>query len=70
MSTAGKFLLLAGTALALAGVVFLLLARFGVTRLPGDVVVRRGNFALYAPIGLMLVLSVVLTIVLNLFLRR
>jgi hypothetical protein len=33
-------------------------------------VVKRGNFTLYAPIGLMIVLSLALTIVLNLFLRR
>ena len=70
MSTVGKVLLFAGIALALAGLAFLLLARLGVTRLPGDIVVRRGNFTLYAPIGLMILLSVVLTIALNLFLRR
>jgi hypothetical protein len=70
VTTAGRILLVAGIALALAGLAFLLLARLGVTRLPGDVVVRRGNFTLYAPIGLMILLSVVLTIALNVFLRR
>jgi hypothetical protein len=70
MSTAGKILLLAGLGLAVVGALFLLLGRLGVDRLPGDVVVRRGNFTLYAPIGLMILLSVVLTIVLNVFLRR
>ena len=70
MATLGKLMLAAGLALALAGVVFLLLARFGVTRLPGDVIVRRGNFTLYAPVGLMILLSVLLTIALNLLLRR
>lgn len=70
MSTLGKILLAAGLGLAVAGVVFLLLARAGVTRFPGDLVVRRGNFTLYAPIGLMILLSVVLTIVLNLIARR
>jgi len=63
-------MLVGGLGLALAGVLFLLLARFGVTRLPGDVVSRRGSLTLYAPIGLMIVLSVVLTVVLNLLLRR
>jgi hypothetical protein len=29
--------------------------------------VRRGNFTLYAPIGLMLLLSLILTLVLNVF---
>jgi hypothetical protein len=33
-------------------------------------VIRRGNFTLYAPIGLMILLSVVLTVVLNLISRR
>ena len=70
MAAVGKVLLLAGLFLALAGLVFVLLARLGVTRLPGDVVLRRGNLTVYAPIGLMIVLSVVLTIVLNLLLRR
>ena len=52
------------------GVTFLLLGRFGIDRLPGDLVFRRGNFTLYAPIGLMILVSVVLTILLNLFFRR
>jgi hypothetical protein len=33
-------------------------------------VIRKGNFTLYAPIGLMIVLSLVATIVLNLIARR
>jgi Protein of unknown function (DUF2905) len=70
VTTAGKILLFAGIAIAIAGLVLLLLARLGVSSLPGDVVVRRGNFVLYAPIGLMIFLSIVLTIALNLFLRR
>ncbi|HXF97490.1 MAG TPA: DUF2905 family protein [Gaiellaceae bacterium] len=70
MATLGKILLLSGAALALAGALFLLLARLGVDRLPGDVVVRRGSFTLYAPLGLMILLSVVLTVVLNLLWRR
>ena len=55
--------------LVLGGALFLL-GRFGVDRLPGDLVFRRGNFTLYFPIGLMIVLSVVGTIVLNIIFRR
>jgi multisubunit Na+/H+ antiporter MnhG subunit len=69
VETAGKALLGGSIVLLVLGAVFLLLARIGVGRLPGDVVLRRGNFTLYAPLGLMVVLSVVLTIALNL-LRR
>jgi Protein of unknown function (DUF2905) len=65
-----KILLGAALVLALVGGGLFLAARLGVDRLPGDIVVRRGNFTLYAPIGLMILLSIVLTIALNVFLRR
>jgi Protein of unknown function (DUF2905) len=65
-----KVLLGAALVLALVGGALFLAARLGVERLPGDIVVRRGNFTLYAPIGLMILLSIVLTIALNVFLRR
>ena len=55
--------------LVLGGLLFLL-GRFGVDRLPGDLVFRRGNFTLYFPIGLMILLSVVGTIILNIVFRR
>lgn len=56
--------------LLVLGGVFLMLSRFGLDRLPGDLVFRRGSFTVYAPIGLMILVSIVLTVVLNLFLRR
>lgn len=46
------------------------LGRSGGGLLPGDIVIRRGNFTLMLPIVTMLVLSVVVTIVLNIFFRR
>lgn len=63
--------MLAGGAVLMAvGGALLLASRLGLTRLPGDLVLRRGNVTVYAPLGLMILLSVVLTLVLNLFLRR
>ena len=56
--------------LVVLGGIFLLLGRCGCDRLPGDLVLRRGNFTVYAPIGLMILVSIVLTVLLNLFLRR
>ena len=52
------------------GGLFLLLGRIGLDRLPGDLVFRRGNLTVYFPIGLMILLSIVGTIVLNVLLRR
>jgi len=56
--------------LLVIGALFLLLGRLGVDRLPGDLVFRRGNATIYFPIGLMILISVVGTIVLNLVFRR
>jgi Protein of unknown function (DUF2905) len=70
LESVGKLLIGgAGVLLVLGGVLFLL-GHFGVDRLPGDLVLRRGNFTLYFPIGLMILLSVVGTIVLNIVFRR
>jgi hypothetical protein len=66
----GKLLIGGAVVLLVLGSIFLLLGRFGLDRLPGDLVFRRGNFTVYAPIGLMIVVSIVLTILLNLFFRR
>jgi DUF2905 family protein len=66
----GRILIGGAVVLLVLGAVFLLLGRFGVDRLPGDLVFRRGNFIVYFPIGLMILLSVVGTILLNLFFRR
>jgi hypothetical protein len=70
METLGKTLLAVAILLAVIGGVLLLASRLGLSRLPGDVVIRRKNVTVYAPLGLMLFVSLLLTIVLNLFWRR
>jgi multisubunit Na+/H+ antiporter MnhG subunit len=66
----GRLLIGGALVLLVLGGLFLLLGRLGLERLPGDLVFRRGNFTAYFPIGLMILLSVVGTIVLNVLLRR
>ncbi len=39
-------------------------------RLPGDILVRRGNFTFFFPFVTMLLASLLLSLLLNLFLRR
>jgi hypothetical protein len=68
--TLARLLIGAAVVLGLAGLVVLLLSRVGVTRLPGDLVWRRDGLTIYAPIGLLVLLSILLTILVNLFLRR
>jgi hypothetical protein len=66
----GRLLIGGALGLLVLGGLLLLLGRLGLDRLPGDLVFRRGNLTVYFPIGLMILLSVVGTIVLNVILRR
>jgi xanthine/uracil permease len=61
----GRMVVLVGVVL----VVFGAFAALGV-RLPGDITIRGEHGAIYIPIATMIIVSVVLTIVLNLFIRR
>jgi hypothetical protein len=70
METLGKVLLAAAAVLALAGGALLASSKLGIDRLPGDLVLRKGRFTFYAPIGLMIVLSLLATLILNLIARR
>ncbi|HUW63675.1 MAG TPA: DUF2905 family protein [Spirochaetia bacterium] len=71
LTSLGKTLFLAGAGLAALGLVLWLAGRvLGLGRLPGDFYVWRGNFSLYFPLATSLLLSLVLTLVLNWFFRR
>jgi hypothetical protein len=70
VDTLGKILVVLAVVFAVVGGVLLLASRLGVDRPPGDVVYRGRNVTVYAPLGLMLLLSLVMTIALNVFLRR
>jgi len=64
----GKTIVLVG--LAIAGLGLLMMLGVPLGRLPGDFYVKRGNFSFYFPLATSIVVSVVLTILLNLFGRR
>jgi hypothetical protein len=70
MGQIGRYLLLAGVLIAAAGLLMIVGERFGLGRLPGDIVWRRKNTTVYVPIVTSLVLSVVLTLLLNVLFRR
>jgi hypothetical protein len=70
MNQVGRFLIVAGLVIAALGVAITVGERLGLGRLPGDLVFRRKNFAVYFPVATSLLVSVVLTLVLNLLLRK
>ncbi len=67
LTTLGKWLFCAGLALAALGGAVWLAGRFGLPlgRLPGDVRLERPGFSLYLPITTSLLLSLGLTLLVN-----
>jgi Protein of unknown function (DUF2905) len=70
MSQFARLLIIGGLAMAGFGVVLLFGERFGLGRLPGDLLWKRKSTTVYFPIVTSLLVSVVLTVLLNLFMRR
>ncbi|MFA4884986.1 MAG: DUF2905 domain-containing protein [Desulfotomaculaceae bacterium] len=59
----GAFLVLLGGVMVLGGKLF------GLGRLPGDIFIQKGNFSFYFPLVTCIILSILLTIILNLIRR-
>jgi len=71
LSALGKWIVIAGLTLLLLGGVLWLLGRAGLPlgRLPGDLHIEREGLSCYVPIATMILLSLVLTVLLNLIVR-
>jgi len=66
-----RIVMIAGALLFAAGAVLLLLGKIlPLVRLPGDILWQRGSFSFYFPIVTCIVLSLLLTLLLNIFWRR
>ena len=64
-----KWLITVGLILVAAGLLWPLMSKLGLGRLPGDIVVRRDGFSLYFPLMTCLVISVIVSIVIWIFRR-
>ncbi|HYW60143.1 MAG TPA: DUF2905 domain-containing protein [Xanthobacteraceae bacterium] len=64
-----RFLILLGLAILAVGLLWPVLSRLGLGRLPGDIVVQRGNFSFYFPLATCILISVALSVVFWLFSR-
>lgn len=65
----GRFLIITGITLLALGLLWPLIAKLGLGRLPGDITWQRGNTRVYFPIVTSILLSVVLSLALYLFSR-
>ena len=66
-----KMLIFLGLTMVILGGILLLAGKIpGIGRLPGDIFVQKGNFTFYFPLVTSILLSLLLTVILNLFFRR
>jgi hypothetical protein len=63
----GRLLVYIGLGIVALGLLLMAGVPFG--RLPGDFMVRRGNFSFYFPLATSIIVSILLTLLLSLFRR-
>jgi hypothetical protein len=68
VTSLGRFLIVVGLVMVVVGVLLASLGR--IPRLPGDIVIQRPGVTVFLPIGWMIVISVVLTLLLTVLGRR
>jgi predicted membrane channel-forming protein YqfA (hemolysin III family) len=67
----GRTLLIIGLVIAVVGIILVLAPRIPfIGRLPGDIRIERDGVVVFIPLGTMLLVSLLLTVVLNLIGRR
>ena len=66
----GRLLVVIGVVVVIVGVLAMLGVRLPFGRLPGDISIQGERGGIFIPLGTMLVVSLVLTLLVNLFLRR
>lgn len=70
MQELGRLLALVGGGLLLVGLLLMIIGRVpGLGRLPGDLVIERDGFSCMVPLATMVVVSLLLTLVLNVLVR-
>lgn len=69
LDSLGKLLLIGGGLMAFSGLLILFFSRLGLGRLPGDIFIQRENISFYFPLATMILVSIVLTIIINLIKR-
>ena len=65
-----KILITLGIVLLVLGLLWPLLQKSGLGRLPGDIAVEKENFKFYFPITTSIIVSIVLTLIIWLFMRK
>lgn len=68
MNTYGRFFLILGAVFFVIGLLFLVSPKIPwLGRLPGDILIRRKNFTFYFPLATSIILSIIITVLINMF---
>jgi hypothetical protein len=59
-----------GILFVVIGGLFFLFEKFGFFKLPGDIVIKKDGFVFYFPIVTSIIISILLTLIINLFIRK
>ncbi len=71
LSNLGKFLIIIGLLLVIVGGLVYFFGKIpGLGKLPGDIYIKRDNFTFYFPVVTMIIISLILTIIMNIFFRK
>jgi len=71
MNGTAKVMILAGIVLVVTGFIVALAGKIqGAGKFPGDIYIRKGDFSFYFPLATCLLISAVLTVLINLFMKR
>ena len=65
-----RVLIRIGIFLVIAGIIIKILPNFKFAPLPGDITIEKKNFTFYFPIVTCIVISIALTVIVNLFFRK
>lgn len=70
MGSIGKIIISLGITLVIIGMIITYGSKLGLGRLPGDIFIKKGNVTFYFPILTCVIISIILTLIGNLFFRR
>lgn len=71
MSDMGKILIFVGLVIVIMGVVMVFAPKIPfLGKLPGDILVKKDGFTLYAPLATSIILSIILSLIINFFFRK
>ena len=68
LSTLGRFLVFVGIIIILIAIVLIFSEKIPwIGRLPGDILIKRGKWTFYFPLATSIILSILITLLMNLF---